>query len=323
MADEQIVSVKGLSKSYGGFRALRGVSFSAESSNITSILGPNGAGKTTLLRIITGTLTYDSGSVRVMGLEVRERGVEARSFMGIVYENPILFPELSVRENLRIAGRLHGLKGRALIERIHDVASRMGLEEHMDRKYAHLSKGLKRRADVASALLHDPPILVLDEPTSGLDILGAYALREIIREIRDEGKTIIMSTHNITEAMTVSDKIVLLDRGVVRAMGTPRSLRQLIGGVKEIIIDAGTQAEKLLPLIKQRVEARTIGGGRIIAKGRDIIDDIEWILSEAKRNDIQIRDISVRDLEWEEVVYRLLSGEKCPTECPLARSCAG
>jgi ABC-2 type transport system ATP-binding protein len=162
---------------------------------------------------------------------------------------------------------------------------------------------------------------LLDEPTAGLDIFSAYRLREFLISLRDSGKTILMSTHNITEAMTLSDKVVVLDRGRIRALGTPESLRRMVGGLKELLVeiigDANLLSKELAPL-----PTKVLGGNRIRVTVMDPHKDVKSVLDKVSSLGFKVRDIQVRDLEWEEVVFRLLE-EKCVESCPLATVCAG
>jgi ABC-2 type transport system ATP-binding protein len=320
-SDDLVIVVSGLGKSYGRIYVLRGVSFSVRRGTIVSILGPNGAGKTTLLRILSGTLFFDEGSVLVLGYDASKNPVEIREALGFVPENNMLFPELTVTDNLRLAGSLRGLYGRKLDEAVDKVMSLLGLHDYSGRKYGVLSRGLKRRCDIAAALVHDPPLLLLDEPTAGLDIFSAYRLREFLAGLRASGKTILLSTHNITEAMTLSDKVVVLDKGRVKALGTPSSLRRMVGGLKELLVEVDGDVSKLSQGLSSLLSIHVLGRNRVRVTIMDPVEDVRRVLDTVSSLGLEVKDIQVRDLEWEEVVFKLLE-ERCVETCPLASVCS-
>lgn len=313
------VIVEGLTKRYGRVWALKGVHMEVKGGEVAAILGPNGAGKTTLLRAIAGTLRATRGKVEVMGIEVRPGDPRVKSLIGYVAEGPSFFPELTVEEGLRIVGSLHGLSGAELRERVDEVITRLGLTQYRRRKYAHLSRGLKRRTEIAAAIIHDPPLLILDEPTLGLDIFSVTTLRNIIKGFAEEGKAVIIATHNIAEAMSISDRVFILRNGVVIASGPPRELRKLIGAEEALIAKVEDNAEavaKALPAkLKARVEENTI---TLVGP---VHESLKALLEAADAVGVRVVSVATKELTWEEVFMRLLEErgeERRPCQCPLS-----
>ncbi len=312
------ISVEGLIKRYGSVWALKGVFMSVEEGEVAAVLGPNGAGKTTLLRAIAGILRPTGGKAAVMGVDVRPGDPRIKSLIGYVAEGPSFFPELSVEAGLRIVGSLHGLSGERLRERVDEVISGMGLTQYRGRRYAHLSRGLRRRAEIAAAIIHDPPVLILDEPTLGLDVFSVAALRNIIRGFAERGKAVVIATHNIAEAMSISDKVFILRNGVVIASGPPSELRSLIGAEEALIAKVEGGAEALAEALPSRFRAR-VEGDTVTLVG-PVHECLKALLEAADTVGARIVSVAAKELTWEEVFMRLLEGrkeERGPCQCPL------
>ncbi len=301
------VLIEGLVKRYGRVEALRGVSFTLPRRGISVILGPNGAGKTTTLRAICGALRVDRGRVEVLGHDVLSDPMEVRSIVGVVPELPYLFPGLSVERNLRLAGRLHGLSGGMLEDAVRRVVELMDLRGMLNRKYGALSKGFKRRVDIAAALIHDPQLLVLDEPTGGLDLMAASRLRERIMDLASEGTSIVMSTHNVSEAASLAGHVVVLVEGRVGFSGSPDKLREFVGGGLEFVIMVDGDAGVL---------ASHIGYGGIMVEGRilrirarDPLEALRRLIKAVEEAGVGVRSLSIHEPSWEEVFMKLFRGE--------------
>ncbi|MFA4646272.1 ABC transporter ATP-binding protein [Pyrococcus kukulkanii] len=214
------IEVANLVKRYGDFEALKGVTLRIKENEIFALLGPNGAGKTTLLRIIAEGLSYDSGEVKVFG---RKLSREALRFIGYVPQEDILYNLLTVEENLQFYADLFD----APAERIDDLIERFSLPRK--KKVRELSGGFRKRLSIAVTLLHDPRIIILDEPSTGLDVPSRRELWRIIRELKEEGKTIILATHYMEEAEALSDRVAIMNEGRVIAVGTVEELKRLAG----------------------------------------------------------------------------------------------
>ena len=213
-----------LSRRFGDRVAVEDVSFNLEAGEIFALLGPNGAGKTTTLRLLAGLIAPSSGSVTVEGERMGpESAPRLRARIGFLTEAPGLWDRLTVRQNLVVYARLYGLPSP---ERAVDAAlERFEIRDRGDDRAAQLSKGLKQRVALARSLLHDPRIAMLDEPTSGLDPESARDVRDLILTLREQGRTVLLCTHNLDEVERVADRVAVLSRRLV-AIGTPSSLRQ-------------------------------------------------------------------------------------------------
>lgn len=210
-------------------RALDGVSFDIAPGTTFGFLGPNGSGKTTLLRLLATLLSPQRGTVRVAGRPLPAERAAVRRALGVVFQSPSLDLQLTVAENLRCQGRLYGLGGRKLTARIDALLDRFDLTERAPDRAEALSGGLRRRVEIAKALLHDPQLLLLDEPSTGLDVRARREMWEILERLRDGGMTAIVSTHFIDEAERL-DRLLLLDSGRIVAHGSPRELTDQLGG---------------------------------------------------------------------------------------------
>ncbi|MGH8013991.1 MAG: ABC transporter ATP-binding protein [Candidatus Binataceae bacterium] len=207
-----MIEVKNVSKSYGSFLAVQGISFKAERGQILGFLGPNGAGKTTTMRIITGFMPASSGTVEIDGLDIFANSLEARKRIGYLPETPPLYGDMRVESYLEFVARLRGVKRSAVDAAVDHMVDVCGLREMSGRICGQLSKGYRQRVGLAQALIHDPPVLVLDEPTIGLDPRQIHEIRELIRGLSGE-RTIVLSTHILPEVSQICDRVVIINDG--------------------------------------------------------------------------------------------------------------
>lgn len=224
-----MIEVHDLKKSFGEIQALRGVSFRAEDGQVTGLLGPNGAGKTTTLRVLYTILQSESGKAAVDGLDVRDQPLVVRSQVGVLPESHGLYPRLTARENIRYYGELHGLQGQDLAERVERLMDLLEMGDIADRRTEGFSTGERVKVAIARALVHDPQNVLLDEPTAGLDVMSTRAMRRFIRQLRDEGRCVLLSSHIMQEVTVLCDRIVVITKGMVIASGTPDELRAQTG----------------------------------------------------------------------------------------------
>ncbi len=224
-----MIEVKDVHKSFGKVEALRGVSFSAPDGRVTGLLGPNGAGKTTTLRIIYTVLKPDRGSATIDGYDTLAHPGEVQYRTGALPDSHGLYPRLTARENVRYFGHLHGLKGLELERNIDDLISLLEMKEIADRRTEGFSNGEKLKTAIARALVHKPQNILLDEPTNGLDVMSTRNMRSFIRRLRDDGKTVLFSSHIMQEVSALCDHIVVIAKGLVAATGTADDLREKTG----------------------------------------------------------------------------------------------
>ena len=255
------LEVSGLRHQYGDRQALRGLTFSVEPGDLFVLLGPNGGGKTTLFRIITTLLRPTAGTVEVFGINVTERPSDVRQSLAVVFQSPAVDPWLTVLENLRCHGGLYGLSGTALARSIERALERFGLSARASDRVGTLSGGLRRRVELAKALLPEPGLLVLDEPSSGLDPAARRDLLQELRRLRDDvGTTVVLTTHHLEEA-AVAGRVGILHEGQLVAIGTPADLTDAIGGDILTIEPIGDPAV-LKARLKDRfgLDAKQVGG---------------------------------------------------------------
>jgi sodium transport system ATP-binding protein len=220
-----MIHVRELTKTYsdvqrGAFVALAGVTFDARPGQIYGLLGPNGAGKTTLLRILSTVLRPSGGTATINGFDVLKQPAMVRRQIGFVSTNTAVYDRMSAAEMVQYFGRLHGLDEETLQVRLDRLFDRLQMNEIRDVLGAKMSTGMKQKVSIARALIHDPPVLVFDEATVGLDVLVARALLDIISDLRDQGKCVILSTHIMREAERLCDRVAIIHRGHLLAEGT-------------------------------------------------------------------------------------------------------
>ena len=260
------IEAEGLIKHYpGDVKALDGLSFVVKEGTVFGLLGPNGAGKSTAVRIATTLARADSGSARVAGHDVATDAAQVRHLIGVVAQRGGADREATARENLQLSGRLHGIPWRELDGRIDELLERFGLSEAADRIVRGFSGGMERRLDVALALVHRPRVLFLDEPTTGLDPeVRADMWQEIERLGRDEGITVLLTTHYLEEADRLAAQLAIVDRGRVVATGSPDALkRELRGDAVHVELEselngAGDELDRMAGLREVTVDGRTL-----------------------------------------------------------------
>ncbi len=228
------VSVSGLTKvfydeSRGEIRAVDGIDFEAHAGEIFGLLGANGAGKTTTLRMLATILVPSGGRAAVMGHDVAVEPEAVRRSLGFFSASTALYPRLTVRETLDFFARINGVPSDRLADRVTALVARFGLGEYAGSRIDKLSQGMKQKVSIARTVAHDPPVLIFDEPTVGLDVLNAIDMQKVIAELRAEGKAIIFSTHIMSEAEKLCDRIAVIHRGRIHACDTLAGLREATG----------------------------------------------------------------------------------------------
>jgi len=213
-----------LRKQFGNVVAVDDVSFSAPDGAVTGLLGPNGAGKTTSLRMVYGLLKPASGKVEIDGIDVAARTLEAQARIGVLPDISGLYQRLTAREHIRYYGNLQGIKGPELESRINKWVEVLGLEDVIERRVAGFSHGERTKVALARALVHNPQNILLDEPTNGLDVMSTRAVRELIRQLRSQGRCVVFSSHVMQEVSALCDRIVVIAHGRVVAEGTAEEL---------------------------------------------------------------------------------------------------
>jgi sodium transport system ATP-binding protein len=224
-----MIVAEDLHKRFGSIVAVDGVSLRAEDGQITGLLGPNGAGKTTTLRLLYGLMKPDAGRVHIDEVDVVADPLAAQAKVGVLPDAHGLYPRLSAREHILYFGELQGLRGAELERRVDALLERLDMRRLADRRTAGFSQGERMKVSLARALVHGPSTVILDEPTNGLDVMSTRSMRALIRELRDEGKCVLLSSHVMQEVSALCDVIVIVAGGRVVARGTPDELRAQTG----------------------------------------------------------------------------------------------
>jgi sodium transport system ATP-binding protein len=211
------------------FEALRGVTFQAKDGTITGLLGPNGAGKTTLLRILATALRPSSGTAAIEGVDIVRYPLEVRRRIGFLSGATGLYGRLTAREMIVYFGRLHGVQAPLIHQRIAEFSRLLEMEEFLDKRNDALSAGMKQKVSIARTLVHDPQVLIFDEPTTGLDVAAAETVLAFIRRCKDQGKTVLFSTHHMHEVDRLCDSVVMLRAGALCFQGTIPEMRSRTG----------------------------------------------------------------------------------------------
>lgn len=224
------IQINNLSKRFGDVTAVDGLSLDIEEGEIFGLLGPNGAGKSTTLNILSGILQPTSGSAFVCGYDVTEDPGKVKRLIGVCPQHSAYYKYLTGRENIKLFGNLHGMPKALIEERSAHLIKKIGLEEAADRKSSGYSGGMVRRINLAMALINDPEVAFLDEPTVGMDPQSRRATWGFIEEFRQSGKTVILTTHYIEEAEELTDRVGIIDHGLLVALDTPQALMEVNGG---------------------------------------------------------------------------------------------
>jgi sodium transport system ATP-binding protein len=247
---EAMVRVEGLRKTFwdesrGEVRAVDGIDFECRPGEVFGLLGANGAGKTTTLRMLATILRPSDGRAILDGHDVLEEPEAVRRSLGFYSASTALYPRLTARETLEFFARVNRYPSERVPERVDHLIERFGIGEYEGVRVAKLSSGMKQKVSIARTVAHDPPILIFDEPTVGLDVLNKLEVERVIGEIRDEGKTIIFSTHIMSEAEKLCDRIAIIHRGLILAMGTLEELREQTGHhyLEDIVVHHVTTVE--------------------------------------------------------------------------------
>ena len=228
------ISVRGLTKifhdeSRGELRAVDGIDFECRAGEIFGLLGANGAGKTTTLRMLATILRPSAGTASLMGHDIQTDPEGVRRNLGFSSATTALYPRLTARETIDFFARINGCPSDRVYDRVEALIKRFGIEHYADARVDKLSQGMKQKVSIARTVVHDPPVLIFDEPTVGLDILNALEMQKVIAEFRGEGKTIIFSTHIMSEAEKLCDRIAIIHAGRIHACDTLNNLRAATG----------------------------------------------------------------------------------------------
>jgi len=304
---EPVLVCRDLRKQYGDRTAVNGVGFEIAAGECYGLLGPNGAGKTTTISMLCGLLHRDGGEVLVDGRPVHEGATDAKAAIGYVPQDIALYDELTAADNLTFFGRLYGLEGAHLKARIEFALSVVGLADRGDDRVGSYSGGMKRRANIAAGLLHDPKLLVLDEPTVGVDPQSRHAILETVAGFGREGMAVLYTTHYMEEAERLCDRVGVIDEGRLVAEGTRRELVAQVGGRDRVRVSMSGSASELAARLRtsegiEQVEVHEGGIELLATEGRRVL---RTVVDAADVLGVEVDGIEVVQLDLEAVFLHL------------------
>ena len=246
-----ILEVHDLTKNYGDFTAVKGISFDIQEGEIFSLLGPNGAGKTTTISVLSTLYAPTSGDALIGGHSVTKDPMAVRQVIGVVPQDLALYDDLTARENLTFWGQMYNLGGKTLKTRIDEVLEQIGLTDKANQRVKTYSGGMKRRVNIGVGLLHRPRLLFMDEPTVGIDPQSRRAILDSVKELNQQGMTVLYTTHYMEEAQELSDRVGIIDHGELIALGTQAELTRQVGQSETLILHVGEgeNAEAIAALV--------------------------------------------------------------------------
>lgn len=293
------VEISDVKKSFGKFQALDGVSFNVEQGEFFALLGPNGAGKTTLISALAGLSKPDSGSLKVMGYDVRTQYKQARQALGIVPQEIVFDPFFSVREILRIQSGYFGIRNNDAW--IYELLEKLSLTDKADKNMRALSGGMKRRVLVAQALVHKPPVIVLDEPTAGVDVELRQTLWAFVRQLNQQGHTILLTTHYLEEAQQLCSRLCMMKQGKVVALDTTANL---LAGFSERVLRVAVQNQTTLPPVLAQKLMKSDSAWHYFSISA--YQEVEDILALLRTHNIAIEKLEVTEPELEDVFLKIM-----------------
>jgi len=316
------IEVDSATKRFQDTVAVDNVSMKIARGELFGLLGPNGAGKSTLTKMLCGMINPTSGTIKVGGRNIRDDPLKVKELLGVVPQDIVLYDYMNARENLAFFGRLYGLSGSKLRNRIEELLKFTQLDEKaVKRHISTYSGGMKRRVNIAAALLHDPQVMLLDEPTAGLDPKNKLALWEIIQTLHKEGKTIVLTTHMMDEAEELCNQVAIMDKGKIIALGSPRQLIKKVKMENTITVVPDKIPPKLIEVVQkisgvkssyraydenEKIEALKI----ITERAEDILPDVVSAIAATgtKILSVQLSRVTLED------VFILLTGRSLTEE---------
>jgi ABC-2 type transport system ATP-binding protein len=301
------IEVQNLHKHFGEIRAVDGVSFDVEQGEIFSLLGPNGAGKTTTISMLSCLLHPEEGDARVLGHSIRKDPMGVKSVLGVVPQEIALYEDLSARENLTFWGKMYGLRGARLKQREDEVLEIIGLTDRAKDYIKKYSGGMKRRVNIGIALLHRPQVIYMDEPTAGIDPQSRRSILDSVLKLKDEGTTVLYTTHYMEEAQELSDHIAIMDYGKLIANGTHEELVKIVGAMDRITVTINTESARVMEAWKavKGVKQVTAEDGTLIILADDSNRVLPRLFETAASNGVRITSVAIQEPNLETVFLHL------------------
>ena len=303
-----MIEIKDVTKSYGRHKVLQNVSFEIMEGELFGLLGPNGAGKSTLIDILTGIQSMDSGEIFINGKSIKTDKVEIRKQLGLVPQDIALLEELNAVDNLEYFGGLYGLAGQELKSQIEKLLEVAGLTDKKKEKVKNYSGGMKRRLNIAVAMLHNPSILILDEPTVGVDAQSRQHIFDYIQSLAEQGTTILYTSHYMEEIETLCKRVFILDLGEEVAYGTKEEVKKLVGHTQTVSltldrVPAGF--DEVLKNSENGIQFVTVNGQDIALTIDQTIFSMMKLIEQVEQAQLVIKSVNVKETTLEEAFLQL------------------
>jgi ABC-2 type transport system ATP-binding protein len=305
--NDYAIEVSDLHKSFGEVKAVDGASFQVRQGEIFSLLGPNGAGKTTMLSMLSCLLHPAGGDALIMGHSILKDPMGVKSVLGVVPQDIALYEDLSARENLDFWGKMYGLRGAALRARVTEVLEVIGLADRAGDYVKKYSGGMKRRVNIGVALLHKPQVIYMDEPTVGIDPQSRRSILDNVIALKNNGMTVLYTTHYMEEAQELSAHIAIMDHGKVIASGTNEELVQIVGAMDRITVSINAESAKVMESWKQvaGVKKVTAEDGTLTILADDSNRVLPRLFETAAAGGVRITSVNVQEPNLESVFLHL------------------
>ncbi|CAN5255105.1 ABC transporter ATP-binding protein [soil metagenome] len=301
-----MIKVENLKKSYGAQIALGGISFDIADGEFYGLLGPNGAGKTTTISIISTILEQDSGKVFINNMDLSSNKIACKKIIGVVPQEIALYDKLTAQENLEFWGSLYKVEKDLLKQRIDENLQLLGLADRRNDKISAYSGGMKRRINIASALLHEPKILFMDEPTVGIDPQSRNLIFEVVEKLHKQGMTIIYTTHYMEEAEKLCDRIGIIDKGEIIVQGTLKELRDFSKMKESIVVRFANGNAETENKIRTNLKGDfTLTDAEIIFMSNDIKSDLPLVIKQCTDLGLELNHIDIQKINLETIFLQL------------------
>jgi ABC-2 type transport system ATP-binding protein len=304
---EKAIEVKNLHKSFGELKAVDGANFEVRQGEIFSLLGPNGAGKTTTISMLSCLLRPDQGDAMVFGHSIKNDQMGVKSLLGVVPQEIALYEDMSARENLTFWGKMYGLRGTDLKNRVNEVLEIIGLADRAREFIKKYSGGMKRRVNIGVALLHKPQVIFMDEPTVGIDPQSRRSILDSVLELKKEGTTVLYTTHYMEEAQELSDYIAIMDHGKLIASGSHEELVKIIGATDRITVTINAESARVMEAwqVVKGVKQVSAEDGTLTILADDSNQVLPRLFETAANNSVRITSVEVQEPNLETVFLHL------------------
>ncbi|MBC8508141.1 MAG: ABC transporter ATP-binding protein [Anaerolineales bacterium] len=307
MSNRIAIQTNNLHKDFGEVYAVRGVNIEIQSGEIFSLLGPNGAGKTTVISMISGLLKPNQGDATILGHSITHEPLAAKAALGVVPQEIAIYEDLSARENLMFWGKMYGLRGAHLKQRVAEILETIGLADRQKGRVEKFSGGMKRRLNIGIALLHEPEVVIMDEPTVGIDPQSRRKILDSVMELNKQGMTVFYTTHYMEEAQELSDHIAIMDHGEIIASGTHAELVKIVGELDRIELNINTESDRVMETWKNTpgVEKITAENGQLHLLVNDSNLVLPQLFEKAAQVGSRITSVEIQEPNLETVFLHL------------------